>query len=135
MLAHFTAFVNNFLPKICHFKQTVFVFCLFLQFFLCFCTMSNKKAEFWDHFKPVCSAYFMLVKFLRLEILENYYIKALVIRALFIVCTAYSPGKKRGVKQLFHKSYRKGILYLLMIEGNKVRAAKEIEHKIFKESV
>jgi hypothetical protein len=103
--------------------------------FFVFLHNAKQKAELLDHFKPVCSAYFMLVKFLRLEILENYYIKALVIRALFIVCATHSPGKKRRLEQLFHKSYSKGILYFLVVKGDKVGATKEIKHKIFQKSV
>jgi hypothetical protein len=135
MLAHFKAFVNNFSPIICQFRQRNVIFLPFLKNFSCFCTIINKKAELLDHFKPVCSAYFMLIKFLCLEIFENYYIKALVIRALFIVCATHSPGKKRRLEQSFNKPYSKGILYFLMVKGDKIGTAKEIEHKIFKELI
>jgi hypothetical protein len=131
MLAHFKAVVNNFSPIICQFRQRNVIFLPFLKNFSCFCTIINKKAELSDHLGPVCSAYFMLIKFLRLKILENYHIKALVIGALFIVCATHSPGKKRRLKQSFNKPYSKGILYFLVVKGDKIGTAKEIEHKIF----
>ena len=101
MLAHFKVFVNDFLPKICQFRQTNVIFLPFLTDFSCFCTMLNKKAELLDHFKPVCSAYFMLVKFLRLVIFKNNHIKALFVRALFRLCASYCPSEKGRLIKLF----------------------------------
>ena len=135
MLAHFKAFVNNFSPKICQFRQRNVIFLPFLKNFSCFCTIINKKAELLDHFKPICSAYFMLVKFLRLKILENYHIKAFFVRALFRLCASYCPSEKGRLIKLFYKPCGKGASNLLVVKGDKVGTAKEIEHKIFQESV